>query len=309
MGNELMMFEGIELEILTKEDVNFKFNGEVLFNGKQIARLLGYSNCNRDIDRHCDEECIELITEEKLSTKLVLSLGQRGTKFINEDGVMDLIYNSKLPKAKEFKKKVREIVREIQQTGKYDSVEQQIMKIEDSKEKELSLSLYGLEQTLKYNSNDMLTVLAYNNKKAELEMYKQQKQLEAMKTEVVEMKEVLESVKENTEIIKNQQAYICNRTNFYEKVRILANKYFGRDIQKAYSELYTKMKTLGSFDVYTRRKHAWEQINAEREKQGKKPYKSTTLKSKINMLDIIDDYNKWELCSEAYKTIEAENMK
>ena len=31
MKNELTIFEGIELEVLTKEDVNIDFNGEVLF--------------------------------------------------------------------------------------------------------------------------------------------------------------------------------------------------------------------------------------------------------------------------------------
>ena len=104
MNNELTIFEGIELEILTKEDVNIEFNGEVLFNGKQVAEILGYfkENYSRDINRHCDEDCIELITKDKLMSKkdklmskTALSLGQRGTYFINEDGVMDLICNSK----------------------------------------------------------------------------------------------------------------------------------------------------------------------------------------------------------------------
>ena len=104
MKNELTIFNGVELDVLTKEDVNIEFNGECLFNGKQITEILGYStdNYTRDIGRHCDDECIELITKEKLSSKkdkltskTALSLGQRGTYFINEDGVMDLICNSK----------------------------------------------------------------------------------------------------------------------------------------------------------------------------------------------------------------------
>lgn len=135
MKNNLMIFEEKEIEILTKDDVNFEFNGECLFNGIQVTNILGYSNGNRDIDSHCDEECIELITKDKLNTDLVLSLGQRGTKFINEDGVMDLIYTSKMPKAKEFKRKVREIVKEVQATGKYDSVEQQLKLIKTLKKK------------------------------------------------------------------------------------------------------------------------------------------------------------------------------
>ena len=42
MKNELTIFEGIELEVLTKEDVNIDFNGECLFNGKQVTKILGY---------------------------------------------------------------------------------------------------------------------------------------------------------------------------------------------------------------------------------------------------------------------------
>ncbi|NCI19771.1 hypothetical protein EJM73_09045 [Clostridium botulinum] len=41
-------------------------------------------------------------------------------------------------------------------------------------------------------------------------------------------------------------------------------------------------------------------------KMVKNPYKTSTLKQKINYLDVIDKFNKWELCSEAYKTIETE---
>ena len=96
MKNELTIFEGIELEVLTKEDVNIEFNGECLFNGKQVAEILGYSKENyaRDINRHCDEDCIELITKDKLNKNISVSLGPRGIKFINEDGVMELICNS-----------------------------------------------------------------------------------------------------------------------------------------------------------------------------------------------------------------------
>ena len=71
MNKELTIFEGIELEVLTKGDVNIEFNGEVLFNGKQVAEILGYKNCNREIDSYCDEDCIELITKDKLNKKNV----------------------------------------------------------------------------------------------------------------------------------------------------------------------------------------------------------------------------------------------
>ena len=200
MRNNLMIFEGNEIEILTKEDVNFDFNGEVLFNGKQVHKLLGYSedNYSRYINNYCDEDCVELITKDKLSSNFEVSLGQRGTKFITEDGVIDLIYNSKMPKAKEFKKKVREIVKKVQQTGKYDSIEQQIMLIEDEKERTLSIELYKLNELLKINPNDMFNILQVKNKEQELALYKQSLQLEDIKNEVKDIKQVTEGIKKAT---------------------------------------------------------------------------------------------------------------
>jgi prophage antirepressor-like protein len=328
MENSLTIFEGQELEILTKEDINFDFEGSVLFHGKQSSKILGYAdnclneeservNLSKAITNHVDDDCKYLVTKESFRNQNsyeLYSIGKRGEIFINEDGVFDLIYNSKMPKAKEFKKKVKDIVKKVQQTGKYDVVENKIQAIEDEKEKNLSLTVYNLEQAVKNNPTDMLMMFTYNSKKQELDTYKELKRIETenkklineVNNKVDELTEENKKLKEDTDLIKSQQVYICNRTNFYERVTILGNKYFGRDIQEAYRALYSKMKVLGSFDVYTRRKHEWEALNAERAKAGKKPYKDSTLKSKYNMLDVIDKFNKWELCSEAYKTIETE---
>ncbi|NCI19773.1 hypothetical protein EJM73_09055 [Clostridium botulinum] len=58
MKNNLTIFEGQGLEILTKEDVNFDFDGEVLFNGKQVCGILDYEieDYTKTINRHCDED-------------------------------------------------------------------------------------------------------------------------------------------------------------------------------------------------------------------------------------------------------------
>ena len=307
-NNELTIFEGQELEILTKEDVNFEFEGTVLFNGIQCVSILGYANQNRDIERHCEQEDIYIITKDQLSTEMVLklelntyklTLGQRGTKFINEDGVFDLIYNSKLPQAKQFKKKVKAIISQIQKTGKFDYTENNIMLIEDETERNMTLTVHNFKQALIINPNDMVSQFAYNTKVTELNLYKQSVELKKLKDDV-------EGVKADTELIKGQQLYICDRTNFSEKMKILTNKFFGRDSSKAYNALFSKMKTLGSFDVYQRRKNEWDKINEERVSEGKDPYKPSTLKGKVNYLDVIDKNGKCDLCSEAYKTIETE---
>ena len=49
MNKELTIFEGIELEVLTKEDVKIDFNGEVLFNGRQVAEILEYAESSKPL--------------------------------------------------------------------------------------------------------------------------------------------------------------------------------------------------------------------------------------------------------------------
>lgn len=96
-------------------------DGEPWFVGKDVAAVLGYSNQNRDIVRHVDEDDrIMLGTGEGLDTEMVLSLGQRGGWFINESGLYSLILSSKLPTAKQFKRWVTsEILPSIRKHGGY----------------------------------------------------------------------------------------------------------------------------------------------------------------------------------------------
>jgi len=294
-----MIFEGQELEILTKEDVNFEFKGTALFNGNQISSMLGYSEKSRPITKNVREDQKYLVKNPNVLNRHFRKLNNTGETFITEHGVMKLIINSDMTEANEFEDKIWNIVSQIQRTGKFDSTENNIMLIEDETERNLTLTIYNLKQTLTNNPNDMLMQFAYNSKVTDLTAYKQSKMLALMQSQVDE-------IKADTELIKGQQLYICDRTNFSEKMVILANKYFGRDKSKAYNALFGKMKTLGSFDVYQRRKNEWDKINEERVAEGKDPYKPSTLKGKVNYLDIIDKNDKWQLCSEAYKTIETE---
>lgn len=187
MSNELMIFEGEELEVLTREDVNFDFDGTVLFNGKQAGTLLKYKNPSESIRVNVREKDKYLVKNANILDSIkhgFRKLNNAGEIFITEKGIMKLIINSSMPKANEFEDKVWEIVTKVQQTGKYDVIENKLQQIEDDKERELSLGLYQLEQVLKVNPNDMLTTLAYNNMQQELTIYKQNKKLEEFENKV-----------------------------------------------------------------------------------------------------------------------------
>lgn len=306
MSNELAIFDGQELEILTKEDVKFEFKGTALFNGNQISKMLGYSEKSKPITKNVRENQKYLVKNSDVLNQHFRKLNNAGETFITEHGVMKLIINSDMAEANEFEDKIWNIVSQIQRTGRFDVVENKIMQIEDEEERNLSLVIYSMKQNLTTKPDDMLLQFTHDSKIRELDSYKQSRELKLMQGKMDELANTVSTVQADTELIKGQQMFVCNRTNFNDKIKILANKYYGREISKAYNALFAKMKQLGSFDVYARCKNEWDRINEDRVADGKEPYAKSTLRGKVNYLDIINKHDKWELCSEAYKTIETE---
>ncbi len=110
MKNELKIFEN---KAFGKVRV-IERNNEPWFVGKDVAGILGYSDLNKAISMHVDEE------DKKLNDKTSSSFGQRGATLINESGLYSLILSSKLPATKQFKRWVTsEILPTIRKTGSY----------------------------------------------------------------------------------------------------------------------------------------------------------------------------------------------
>ena len=88
--------------------------GEPWFVGKDVAEILGYSDLNKAVAMHVEDD------DKKLNDKTSPSFGQRGTTLINESGLYSLILSSKLPDAKKFKHWVTaEVLPAIRKTGGY----------------------------------------------------------------------------------------------------------------------------------------------------------------------------------------------
>lgn len=92
-------------------------SNEPFFVGKDVATALGYSNASKAVIAHVD-------TEDR--TKMMVGADSRNgnvvteTTFINESGVYSLVFASKLPKAKEFKRWVTsEVLPSIRKHGAY----------------------------------------------------------------------------------------------------------------------------------------------------------------------------------------------
>lgn len=94
------------------------FNNEPWFIGKDVADILGYSNPRDALSKHVDDE-------DKNS--VAIRDGNKGNPnqtIINESGVYGLIFSSKLPDAKSFKRWVTtEVLPQIRVSGSYQKKE------------------------------------------------------------------------------------------------------------------------------------------------------------------------------------------
>lgn len=105
MENELRIFEGIELDILTKDDVNIEFNGECLFSGKQVCNVLQYVNDRDAISSKVRENQKVKVKNSDVVNNNFRKLNNAGETFLTENGVVELIQKS-LTKSLEFKTKL-----------------------------------------------------------------------------------------------------------------------------------------------------------------------------------------------------------
>lgn len=107
---------------------SFAEDGKVLFKAKDVATVLGYTNPAKAIRDHC-EGVNELFTPYENQHGTVT---MQPTKFIPESDVYALIFGSKLPGAKEFRRWVfEEVLPCIRKTGAYMTDEVQARAIDD----------------------------------------------------------------------------------------------------------------------------------------------------------------------------------
>lgn len=104
------VFDGSQIRTLA-------INDEPYFVGKDVAEILGYSNPQKAIRNHVDEE-------DRGVTKMGTPGGIQDLTIINESGLYSLIMSSKLPDAKRFKRWVTsEVLPQIRKHGMYATAE------------------------------------------------------------------------------------------------------------------------------------------------------------------------------------------
>ena len=106
--NELKIFENEEFGQIRSIEID----GLPYFVGKDVAEILGYTNPQKAIRDHVDEE------DKTLNESFTVN-GTKGV-LINESGLYSLILSSKLPTVKAFKRWVTsEVLPSIRKTGNY----------------------------------------------------------------------------------------------------------------------------------------------------------------------------------------------
>lgn len=109
VGNEVQVFNSERFGDLRMVEID----NEPWFVGKDVAEALGYTNPRKAIIDHIDEE-------DKGVTNCYTLGGVQKMTVINESGVYALIFGSKLPEAKSFKRWVTsEVLPTIRKTGGY----------------------------------------------------------------------------------------------------------------------------------------------------------------------------------------------
>ncbi len=109
---ELFNFEGNNVRTLEIDE-------EVYFVGKDVAKVLGYARLQKAVNDHVDpedkiEKIVNISQSSQNRTKPEMTL------LITESGVYSLIFNSKMPNAKRFKRWVTsEVLPAIRKHGAY----------------------------------------------------------------------------------------------------------------------------------------------------------------------------------------------
>ena len=107
--NELQIFENDEFGKVRTVVID----NEPWMVGKDVADALGYANSRDAISRHVDDE-------DKGVAKCDTLGGKQDLQIINESGMYDLVFGSKLPTAKKFKHWVTsEVLPALRKTGSY----------------------------------------------------------------------------------------------------------------------------------------------------------------------------------------------
>ena len=165
---ELKVFD--ERELLGKE---FKIYGTVeqpLFLAKDVADWIEHSNITKMLNAVDDEEKVKIRPNQKLG----LLTPNNEYNFLTEDGLYEVLMQSRKPIAKQFKKEVKKILKQLRQTGgvvvegrEEEFINNYFPSFSDDVKKAMTLDLYHKNQEYKkqlevQNQRLITMIMCYN---------------------------------------------------------------------------------------------------------------------------------------------------
>lgn len=168
----LMIFEGHDMEV-------FEFDGQVLFNPKHVAEILGIADVKSSTRNFNSKQLIK-VKNSDVHNMHFRKLNNAGENFLTESGVYKLIFRSHKPEAERFSDWVTdEVLPSIRKTGSYQKQlsPQEMMRIQlgmiddhEDRIKNLESNMvidYGQQQTLRQHVNKaVLNALGGKNTEA-----------------------------------------------------------------------------------------------------------------------------------------------
>ena len=118
MNNELSIID--EREVLGKD---FKVYGtfeDPLFLAKDVYKWIEHNNITLMLKNVDEDEKIKLAIMENITPSHGGKRKNTEAWFLTEDGLYEVLMQSRKPIAKQFKKEVKKILKEIRTTGKYE---------------------------------------------------------------------------------------------------------------------------------------------------------------------------------------------
>ena len=129
-------------EVLGKEFKIYGTEENPLFLAQDVAEWIDYAWANAKCDHRDVSKMLKSVDEdEKLRGTIFLSGQNRDAWLLTEDGVYEVLMQSRKPIAKQFKKKVKEILKTIRKTGKYE--------VEQSPEMAMARGLIAAQEIIK----------------------------------------------------------------------------------------------------------------------------------------------------------------
>ena len=248
MKNQIQMIK--EQEVLGKQFRVYGTFEEPLFLAKDVADWIEYSvaNVNKMLDK---------VDEEEKTVHTISMNGNYTTQawFLTEDGLYEVLMQSRKPIAKQFKKEVKSILKQIRQTGGYIPIQQ-----EESDADILAKALLIAQRTIE-SKNKLLqekeNTINHQNQTINI--------ITTNNTTFDEFERVVNAHVKAIATIKNQK------------------------VNEVWNALYSYLYDAEGMSLPVRAKNKRKRLNDEYFEKTSKRYSETTLKQKVSILSTVKE--------------------